>query len=396
MMLQRIFLGTCLLVMSLANVTLASDFIAGVNTSYRDGSWSITKTAQLGFNGLRDDYPWAQVEKAPGVYSLPGWVASTLSLANENDLSHVTILAYGNPLYGITKPNSHESRLKYARYCQHVVKSLKGRVKYFEVWNEWDAQTGGGAPGGPEEYVELLKVVYPAIKAANSEAVVLSGGISSYSLTNGWLERFLKLGGAKYMDAISLHPYSFQERNGSSPLVSYSMVVQAIKLVDAFSPGGNIPFFITEIGWPTFSGRRGIDESEISEKYALLMLLSASNPRIKGVWWYGLKDQGTDPFEKNHHFGLLGRAGQEKQNLAVVRYINRSVRLRRPSVVCMDGENVAFDIIDPDQPTKTIRVATDGTSLPAKCLPSKYRDLASVAGGLGSPAIGILVGSQQK
>jgi hypothetical protein len=53
---------------------------------------------------------------------------------------------------------------------------FKGRVNAYEVWNEENFATEVG-PGNinPGNYVEMLKAVYPAIKAADPAAIVVSG-----------------------------------------------------------------------------------------------------------------------------------------------------------------------------------------------------------------------------
>ncbi|MBM4031988.1 MAG: discoidin domain-containing protein [Planctomycetes bacterium] len=66
----------------------------------------------------------------------------------------------------------------------------------------------------PEKYIEdVLKVQYPAVKAGNPQANFLGGslcGLDKYR----WLRRLYELGGDKFFDGVSFHPYTgngFQE-----------------------------------------------------------------------------------------------------------------------------------------------------------------------------------------
>lgn len=66
----------------------------------------------------------------------------------------------------------------------------------------------------PEGYIEsILKVQYPEVKAANPQANFLGGSICGLD-NYGWVRRLFELGGQKYFDGISFHPYTglgFQE-----------------------------------------------------------------------------------------------------------------------------------------------------------------------------------------
>lgn len=84
------------------------------------------------------------------------------------------------------------------RYVYQVVKRYKGRVNSWGIWNEpyFDK---------PEAYLELMKVTYSVIKKANPEAEVC--GVDSTPNTISWTEKFLKMGGIKYIDVFTSHAY---------------------------------------------------------------------------------------------------------------------------------------------------------------------------------------------
>ena len=55
----------------------------------------------------------------------------------------------------------------------------KGRVQAYEVWNEQNfSREWGGGTINAGAYVELLKVAYPRIKAADPNAIVISGALT--------------------------------------------------------------------------------------------------------------------------------------------------------------------------------------------------------------------------
>jgi hypothetical protein len=66
-------------------------------------------------------------------------------------------------------------------------------------------------------YIDLLKKVYPAIKAADPTATVVIGGLMAaiepqfiWETGSGttWLERFLAAGGGAYIDLMNIHAYN--------------------------------------------------------------------------------------------------------------------------------------------------------------------------------------------
>jgi hypothetical protein len=113
-------------------------------------------------------------------------------------------------------------------------------VKYWELWNEPDidasffpgdsgfgcwGDTGDGYYGGGY-YAEMLKVVYPQIKAANSQAQVLIGGllldcdprlgagcaeVGNSNLPPKFLEGVLRNNGGDYFDGVSFHSYDYYQ-----------------------------------------------------------------------------------------------------------------------------------------------------------------------------------------
>ena len=103
-------------------------------------------------------------------------------------------------------------------------------IRYFELGNEPDNAdvTGNGwvggcwgkghpnsaAGAGGDQYAAMLKVVYPAMKAANANAQVMTGGlVHDYWVEQGgpfdghFLDDLLAAGGGNYFDVINFHLY---------------------------------------------------------------------------------------------------------------------------------------------------------------------------------------------
>jgi hypothetical protein len=107
-------------------------------------------------------------------------------------------------------------------------------VRYWELWNEPDAAGMLGCWGDPDDkqyyggayYGEMLKAVYPQIKAADPGAQVLVGGllldcdpdnppVGKDCTPAKFLNGILASGGGPYFDGVSFHAYDYYSGQGS-------------------------------------------------------------------------------------------------------------------------------------------------------------------------------------
>ncbi|MGI5916720.1 MAG: cellulase family glycosylhydrolase [Anaerolineae bacterium] len=71
-----------------------------------------------------------------------------------------------------------------ADFFYALASRYRGRIRAYEVWNEPNlSREWGGRVPSPEEYVELLRVSYAAVKEADPDAMVISAGLSP---TGSW------------------------------------------------------------------------------------------------------------------------------------------------------------------------------------------------------------------
>ena len=85
------------------------------------------------------------------------------------------------------------------------MRHFQGRVKLYEIWNEWDIAIGSKTPGSADDYAALLKAVYPRVKVVDPAITVFGGAPTLGGVKNGWLERILERGALPFMDALSIH-----------------------------------------------------------------------------------------------------------------------------------------------------------------------------------------------
>jgi hypothetical protein len=88
------------------------------------------------------------------------------------------------------------------KYVTEVVKHCKGRIKYWEVWNE--PPNGTGRDQTAADYAKIVIASYEAAKAADPECRV---GIAAKSVAITYLDQALVAGARGHFDYVTLHPY---------------------------------------------------------------------------------------------------------------------------------------------------------------------------------------------
>jgi polysaccharide biosynthesis protein PslG len=99
-----------------------------------------------------------------------------------------------------------------------------------------------------DQYTWLLKVVYPAIKAADPSATVLMTGMNMSGNPRGFLQGIYNAGGKGYFDAVSMHPYSSPNCPDSG---TFCTDLPALYTIMQQNGDGNKKIWITEFGCST-------------------------------------------------------------------------------------------------------------------------------------------------
>jgi hypothetical protein len=259
---------------------------------------AVDRIARMGIRQVRDECYWSIVEKEKGKFKIPEPILRNLDYSLSKGLDTLIILDYGSPLYEHgNAPTQKESLEAFGAYCQTLARELRGKVKYFEVWNEPNADGFWRPKHDPVAYATLLKIAYREVKRGNPDAVVV--GICTSGIPEDFIYAVLDQGTYDSMDVLSIHPYCHPK----SPEEA-----QIFEKMDALHEGLKKygkpkDLWVTEIGYPTnLSG--GIPEITQAEFLARTYLLSLSVPYIKTVFWYWFGPDGPDASWAEDRFGL--------------------------------------------------------------------------------------------
>ncbi|MDE1166978.1 MAG: hypothetical protein PW845_16770 [Pseudomonas sp.] len=327
------FIAWLLLGLPLAQAAHAEDhFIVGVGTHLMDRDTDLPRAMRLlsdvGATSLRDDVYWSSVEGQPGQLGIyPRW-RELLASASKRHLSKVMILSLGNQYYdNNAKPRNAGVKAGFARYVDFVSKAFVGQVDYYEIWNEWDLENDIDRAlfkgrSLSDDYVQLVKDTAAQLHQNDPKARVLAGAITTQGIRQGFADRLVQAGALDKVDGLSLHPYVHCEKNGggNTPESWIKWLGEVDQRLTALA-GRAVPLYLTEMSWPSSDEPCGVDEKTQAMYLARAYFLAKTRPNIKGMWWYDLLNDGLDPKEREHNFGLLRNDLSEKPAYGVLKAI---------------------------------------------------------------------------
>ncbi len=188
--------------------------------------------SEAGFHWLRQEFPWQDIEihgrgdfidRRNDPDGIDAWAKydNIVELAEQYDLEIIARIS-SPPTWSRALPEDQtgtfappDDLTDFANFAATLAERYQGRITYFQVWNEPNIYPEwGNYPVNPEAYTELLCETYRAIKAANPDAVVLSGAlaptmeIQDAALNDSiFLQRMYGAGAGECFDILSAQGY---------------------------------------------------------------------------------------------------------------------------------------------------------------------------------------------
>jgi len=184
-----------------------------------DPAKAYDKVAATGVKWIRIQSGWAKTEKQKGVYDF-AWLDQIVDNLLRRGLQPWVCLCYGNGLYneeaakvfgcvGCPPIGSEEEKLAWSNYVTALTSRYRGKITWYEVWNEPDGKWCWKHGPNGTEYGEFVKATAAAIKTGDAAAKVIGGSTCLRDLA--WLNDVLRTGAGMAMDALTYHAYSSNE-----------------------------------------------------------------------------------------------------------------------------------------------------------------------------------------
>lgn len=286
----------------------------GVNIHFNRGHTAdLDRIAAAGFKFVRMDLGWAGIERRRGEYD---WSAYEELISNleRRGLRAILILDYSNPLYeeavtarnpvfggeqrDTASPQHPESVAAFARWAAAAATHFQGRRVIWEIWNEPNISFWKPKPD-VTQYTTLALATCKAIRAVDPKATIIGPATSEVPLP--FLETFFAGGALEYLDAVSIHPYRNYAKPPETAAEDYAKL-RALIAQYAPSKKKNLPIISGE--WGYASHTRGVSletQAAFAARQQLANLLAGVPLSI----WYDWKNDGTDPAEREHNFGVV-------------------------------------------------------------------------------------------
>ena len=274
----------------------------------------VRMAAEAGFRWLRQEFPWEDIEiHGKGDFEdrrhqpyRSAWEKydHIVSLAEKYDMELIVRLsnppawsrAQGNAIGPYAPPDNFQD---FADFVYAVVSRYKGRVRFYQIWNEPNIYPEWGEqPVNPEAYTELLKLAAEAARAADPNVVIISGALAAnieYGPRNMsdfvFLDRMYRAGAAPYFDILAMQGYglwSGPTDHRVNPRVTNFSRLMLIRDIMVRHGDANKPIWISEMNWNAapegVEPRYGRVDEETQARYLVL-----AYERIRQEWpWVGV------------------------------------------------------------------------------------------------------------
>jgi hypothetical protein len=215
---------------------------------------------------------------------------------------------------------------QFATFCAAAVTRYKDRVKHWEVWNEPNLHGFWWPTPNAVQFANMLKAVYPAVKAVDPSCVVILGGLSSapaddtdpltlahpfpeHKGEHGFLEAVYANGAGSSFDHVGIHPYSWPLMpsdpafyNGWQMMSVTSPSVRSIMVANGDSAK---KIWMTEFGGPTGTGPGAVSDQFLADMVTEAHTLAAGYPWAGPVIYYEYWDHADSIADTESNFGLV-------------------------------------------------------------------------------------------
>ncbi len=224
----------------------------------------------------------------------------------------------------------------FADFAATVAARYRGQVKYFQIWNEPNLfGEWGGRPPDPAAYLDMLREVGAAVRAANPDAVIVLAGLAPTIETGPdnlsdllFLDRLYQLGAKGAFDVASSMSYGLftgpRDPRIEAARTNFPRAVLWREIMQAHGDTGT-PIWASEYGWmslpPGWQGDQGIWGNHPAADQAAWTVDGIRRAREQWPWlptiiiWASRWPHDTHPDDPTPFFGLLTKDLQPRDPL---------------------------------------------------------------------------------
>ena len=242
---------------------------------------AVKMASEAGFHWLRQEFPWEDIEiHGKGDFEdrrhtprRSAWEKydNIVALAEKYDMALIVRVsnppawarARGDEVGAYAPPDNYQD---YADFVTEVVSRYKGRIKYYQLWNEPNIYPEWGSYAiSPEDYTQLLCTAAAAARAANPDAVIINGAMASTIVMDPaapppgnalndmlFMQRMYDAGAASCFDIMAMQGYGLwsgpTDRRMNPRVLNFSHPLYMRDLMVA-NGDAHKPIWISEMNW---------------------------------------------------------------------------------------------------------------------------------------------------
>ncbi|HLF09202.1 MAG TPA: hypothetical protein VI789_07635 [Dehalococcoidia bacterium] len=240
---------------------------------------ALTVLAAAGFQWAKVQVRWENIEREPGNVNwlLTDTVADAAYAHGVKLLfSVVTAPRWARPVDSdFSVPGPPADPHEFAAFLGSMAARYKGKVHAYEIWNEQNLwyEWGGRGRLHAAQYVDMLRLSYQAIKAADPGTMIISGAPTPTGVDDGdnayddvrYLRLMYQAGLKDYSDAIGAHPSGYNNppdaawRTYADPTAGFGAkghrswfflgTIEGYREVMVEFGDAGKPLWLTESGW---------------------------------------------------------------------------------------------------------------------------------------------------
>jgi len=311
-------------------------------------SAQLQQIKQTGFTDVRFTISWYAVQPANAKNYNWKQYDTLLSAVSQSGLHGLAILNYtpawaratACPATAYCMPAQPGQFATFAAAAAH--RYAPQGLHHYEIWNEENIRSFWQPSPSAVAYAGLLKAAYPAIKSADPDATVITGGMSGVSVASAgyieprtYLASLYQAGAKNYFDVLGYHAYTFPDApndsdGGKNAWSKLASVQPSLRSIMADNGDADKQLWITEVGAPTNGPGStvgdGVRRTANSDHVVASLQASIAEqalqdstqlPWLGALFWYTYQDASTAQNTNENFFGLQTKTGIAKPALNV-------------------------------------------------------------------------------
>jgi hypothetical protein len=241
--------------------------------------------AAAGVKWTREEFHWNWVEQKQGEYDW-SFFDQLVDTANDHGISVYGLVLLLDRMEQAAR-STDEFIEHYCNYLRVLVGRYKDRIKHWEIWNEpniffWPGPRRSSTPNCSTP---------PTRPSRTSTPKPRSSAAPPPASTPSFIQLVLDLNAP--FDALTVHPYRPRARPR-----------RLHRRTPAHQRHGRRPPRLDHRNGLAQQHRR-LTERQQANYVARTYLAALAAPACRSVSWYDFREDGTDPFYNEHHFGLI-------------------------------------------------------------------------------------------